>query len=101
MPHSETTVTRTRRGARRSAKKTQARYSVGLPTSVAHEVQRYAKTIDISMNQAIGRFVRLGLESQEKRKREFFDRLKKNLANDDPAQQDRLVDEFRNLILGQ
>jgi hypothetical protein len=26
--------------------------------------------------------------------------LKENLANDDPNQQDRLVDEFRTLILG-
>jgi hypothetical protein len=27
-------------------------------------------------------------------------RLKKNLANDDPDRQDRMVDEFRRLILG-
>ena len=44
--------------------------------------------------------MRLGLEGQENRKREFFRRLKENLANDDPNQQDRLVDEFRMLILG-
>jgi hypothetical protein len=34
------------------------------------------------------------------RKREFLRRLKENLANDDPAQKDRVVDEFRALILG-
>jgi hypothetical protein len=44
--------------------------------------------------------VRLGLEGQENRKREFFKRLKENLKNDEPNQQDRLVDEFRTLILG-
>jgi len=38
--------------------------------------------------------------SQEDRKREFFKRLKENLANDDPQQEDRLVDESRALILG-
>ncbi len=38
-------------------------------------------------------------ESQEDRKRDFFRRLKENLAND-PGQQDRLVGEFRTLILG-
>jgi len=43
---------------------------------------------------------RLGLVSQEDRKREFFKRLKDNLAGDDPKQEDRLVDEFRALILG-
>jgi hypothetical protein len=36
----------------------------------------------------------------ETRKREFFKRLAENLANDDPQQQDRLADEFRDLILG-
>jgi hypothetical protein len=52
------------------------------------------------MNKAIAALVRLGLESQESRKREFFKRLKENLGNDDPSDQDRLVDEFRTLILG-
>jgi hypothetical protein len=50
--------------------------------------------------KAISSVVRLGLESQENRKREFFRRLKENLADDDPNQQDLLVDEFRTLILG-
>lgn len=52
------------------------------------------------MSKAIAALVRLGLESQEHRKREFFKKLKENLSNDDPKQQDRLVDEFRSLILG-
>jgi hypothetical protein len=52
------------------------------------------------MSKAIAALVRLGLENQENRKREFFDRLKENLANNDPKLQDRLVDEFRTLILG-
>jgi hypothetical protein len=42
----------------------------------------------------------VGLESHANRKREFFKRLKENLAEDDPRQQDRMVDEFRTLILG-
>jgi len=52
------------------------------------------------MSKAIATLVRLGLESQQDRKREFFKRLKQNLAADDPKQQDRLVNEFRALILG-
>jgi hypothetical protein len=63
-------------------------------------VERYADTVDTSMSKAIGALVRLGLESQEHRKQEFFKKLKENLADDDPRQQDRLVDEFRTLILG-
>ena len=40
------------------------------------------------------------LGKQKERKREFLKKLKANLANDDPRQQDRLVDEFWTLILG-
>ena len=76
------------------------RYSVALPSTVASQVERYAETIDASMSKAIAALVRLGLESQANRKREFFKRMKENLATDDPKQQDRMVDEFRNLILG-
>jgi hypothetical protein len=76
------------------------RYSVGLPSTVASRVERYAETLDASMSKAIAALVRLGLESQENRKRAFFERLKANLAEDDPKQQDRMVDEFRALILG-
>lgn len=80
--------------------KPEIRYTVGLPSPVANQVQQYAETVDTSMSKAIAALVRLGLESQEHRKREFFKKLKANLSNDDPKDQDRLVDEFRALILG-
>jgi hypothetical protein len=63
-------------------------------------VEQYAETVDTSMSKAIAALVRLGLESQADRKREFFKKLNDNLAKDDPNEQDRLVDEFRTLILG-
>jgi hypothetical protein len=104
MPHSETKVKRSRRSGKKPGKghksRVESRYTVGLAPSLANQVQRYAETVDTSMSKAIAALVRLGLESQENRKREFFRRLKENLANDDPKQQDRLVDEFRALILG-
>ena len=80
--------------------KAESRYTVGLPADLARQVELYAETSDASMSKAIATLVRLGLESQVSRKREFFKRLKENLSNDDPKQQDRLVDEFRALILG-
>ena len=52
------------------------------------------------MSKAIAALVRIGLEGQEQRKRAFFKKLKANLASNDGAQEDRLVDEFRDLILG-
>jgi hypothetical protein len=73
---------------------------VGLAPSLANKVERYARSVDASMSKAIAALVRLGLDGHEARKREFFERLKGNLGNDDPNQQDRLVDEFRTLILG-
>ena len=84
----------------KSRDKSGLRYSVGLPSTVARQVERYAETVDASMSKAIAALVRLGLESQANRRREFFKKLKENLAEDDPRQQDRLVDEFRTLILG-
>ena len=77
-----------------------SRYSVGLPPTVAAQVEQYAEAIDTSVSKAIAGLVRLGLESQASRKRDFFKRLKENLAQDDPKEQDRMVDEFRALILG-
>jgi hypothetical protein len=103
MPHSETKSKRSRGGekpGRSHPGNSGLRYTVGLPPSVANQVQRYAETVDTSISKAIAALVRLGLESQENRKREFFKKLKENVANDDPEQQDRLVDEFRALILG-
>jgi hypothetical protein len=103
MPHSET-IKRGRRVAQKSGRshagRAESRYTVALVPTLANQVQRYAETVDTSMSKAIAALVRLGLESQEHRKREFFKRMKENLAKDDPAQQDRLVDEFRALILG-
>jgi len=52
------------------------------------------------LSKTTAALIRLGLERQEDRKREFFEGLKENLANDDPNQRDLLVDEFRALILG-
>jgi hypothetical protein len=106
MPHSKKNAARPARKAdSRKAKtnrrgKSGLRYTVGLPSAVASEVEQYADTVDASMSKAIAALVRLGLESQANRKREFFKRLKENLAEDDPKQQDRVVDEFRTLILG-
>jgi len=76
------------------------RHSVALPSTVLAQVERYADTADTSISKAIASLVRIGLESQASRKQEFFNKLRENLGNDDPKQQDRLVDEFRDLILG-
>jgi len=77
-----------------------SRYSVALPSPLARQVEAYAGTSDISVSKAVAALVRLGLESQETRKREFFRKLRKNLSNNDPKLEDQMVDEFRSLILG-
>jgi hypothetical protein len=56
------------------------RYTVALVPSVAVQVECYAETADTSMSKAIAALVRLGLENQENRRREFFTKLKSNLA---------------------
>jgi hypothetical protein len=92
-PRSQTT-------ARKRSPKGESRYTVGFAPALADQVARYARTADTSMSKAIAALVRLGLAGQESRKREFFRKLKANIENDDPKQQDQLVDEFRTLILG-
>ena len=77
-----------------------SRYSVALPAPLAKQVETYAKTSDVSITKAVAALVRLGLESQEGRKREFFKKLRKNLSINDPKLEDQMVDEFRSLILG-
>jgi hypothetical protein len=81
--------------------KLERRYTVGLPANVAEQAEKYAQMSDMSMSKAIATLVRLGLQSQQDRKQDFFKKLRSNLDSDDPKQQDRLVDEFRALILGQ
>jgi hypothetical protein len=110
MPHTAAVAPKRRPTAgRRKARgnptvTTGSRYSVGLPRVIADKVERYAETVDMSASKAIGTLVGLGLESHESRKREFFKRLRKNLAGDaagdDVKNEDQLVDEFRSLILG-
>ena len=88
------------RATKNSRRKAESRHTVGLTPILASKVQRYAEISDTSMSKAIATLVRLGLEGQESRKREFFKKLKVNLANDDSTGQDRLIEEFRALILG-
>src|ERR1700693_4165504 len=99
MPHTNAKKGRPA-SARGHGSRSESRYTVGLAPSLADKVARYARTVDTSMSKAIAALVRLGLEGQGSRKAQFFKKLKANLANDDPRQQDQIVDEFRTLILG-
>ena len=77
MPRARAITPKTVRGPlERKRDKIAARYSVGLSSPIAREVERYAKTVDTSVSKAITALVRRGLENQESRKREFFKRLK-------------------------
>ena len=104
MPHTrvpkENRGVRPRKASIKDRRQPETRYTVALPSPLVNQVQTYAEIVDVSMSKAIAALVRLGLQSHVDRKREFFKRLKENLGNDDPRDQDRLVDEFRTLILG-
>ena len=91
-------LVRKRKPTKKSARET--RFTVGLAPKLANQVEHYADTVDVSMSKAIATLVRLGLENQDARKREFFQKLKDNLADDTPENQDRMVEEFKAMILG-
>jgi len=100
MPHKQAAAQVKGRLAQPRRTQGTSRYTVALPSALARQVETYADTSDISVSKAVAALVRLGLESQEGRKREFFKKLRKNLANSDPKIEDQMVDEFRALILG-
>ena len=104
MPHlaakSKGTARRASKPKVSSKRRLESRFSVGLSAPVTQRVEKYAAMVDSSMSKALASLVQLGLDSQESRKREFFKKLKANLATGDPAREDELVDQFRSLILG-
>jgi hypothetical protein len=63
-------------------------------------VEKYAAGVHTTRSGAIGSLLRVGLDRQEQRKNEFFRRLRENLSNGDPEQEERLLDEFRDLVMG-
>jgi hypothetical protein len=63
-------------------------------------VRNFAAETDSSLSGAIASLIDAGLE-EHARKQQFLSRLDKNLANTNRADEDRMVDEFRSLILGQ
>jgi hypothetical protein len=104
MLHSKIATKRTSQASKKTSKgsapSVDIRFTVALEEGIAHQVQKYAQANESSISKAIAALVRTGLEGQEQRKREFFKKLRANLANDDASQEDQLVDEFRDLILG-
>ena len=70
--------------AKKRPRNAESRYTVGLAPSVAKQVAHYAEAVDTGLSKAIAALVRLGLDGQENRKREFFRKLKENLGDDDP-----------------
>jgi hypothetical protein len=67
---------------------------------VAKRVRDFAAESDTSISGAIATLIDVGLEERARRQ-QFLARLDKNLANTNPADQSRMVDEFCALILGQ
>jgi hypothetical protein len=81
------------------AKQAASRFSVVLAPGIAAQVQELAVGEDVSLSKAIAELVIAGL-AERSRKQKFLHKLNRNLADTSPANEDRLVDEFRSLILG-
>jgi hypothetical protein len=82
-------------GRKAASAKREVRYSVALASSVVQRVEKFAQGSESSMSKAIAALVKLGLDGEAERKREFMRKLRSNLAAEE-----ELVDEFRDLILG-
>jgi hypothetical protein len=75
------------------------RFTVGLSPRAAKRVRALAAETDVSISGAIAALIDAGLEERA-RKQQFVSRVNKNLANTNPTDKNRMVDEFRALILG-
>lgn len=83
------------------------RYTVTLDAAVAAKVERYAKSIDAGMSQAIATLALLGLETRDKiareivnklHTREVLDKLKNGLDREDFEAFRKLNEEFLRLL---
>jgi hypothetical protein len=77
------------------------RRSVSLPTSIAKQVERMAKSQRLSDNRVLVELIELGIEARKQKEKAFFDLAERFRAASDPQQARRLGDELGRLVFGE
>jgi len=77
------------------------RRSVSLPTPIARQVERMAKSQRLSDNRILVELIELGIEARKQKEKAFFDLAERFRAESDPQQAKRLGDELGRLVFGE
>lgn len=80
---------------------TEVRRSVTLPPDVARKVGTIAKQRRLSDNRVLVELIEQGLETRQRKEREFFDLAERFRSADDPEQVKRLGDELGRFVFGE
>jgi len=77
------------------------RRSVTLPPDVARKIGTIAKHRRLSDNRVLVELIEQGLETHQRKEREFFDLAERFRSANDPEQVKRLGDELGRFVFGE
>lgn len=77
------------------------RRSVSLPTPIAKQLERLAKSQRLSDNRILVELIELGIESRKQKEKAFLELAGRFRAGSDPHQAKRLGDEWGRLVFGE
>ncbi len=77
------------------------RRSVSLPTPIAKQVERMAKSQRLSDNRILVELIELGIEARKQKEKAFFELAERFRATSDPQQAKRLGVELGRLVFGE
>jgi len=98
-PHSRTRTISVHNGVMRAENKT-VRQSVSLPSNVAAQVRKLAKTRRLSANRLLVELIENGMEAEKRKQQEFFDLAKRFRTATDPEEVRRLGDQMGRMVFG-
>jgi hypothetical protein len=83
----------------RSANKT-VRQSVSLPSNVAAQLRRMARSRRLSANRMLVELLENGIEAERRKQQEFFDLAERFRRATDPEEVKRLGDQLGRMVFG-
>ena len=77
------------------------RRSVSLPTPIAKQVERMAKSQRLSDNRVLVELIELGIEARKQKEKAFFELAERFRAADDPEQVKQLGNQLGRFVFGE
>jgi hypothetical protein len=76
------------------------RQSVSLPSKVAAQVRRLARSRRLSANRMLVELIENGIDAEKRRQQEFLDLAERFRAASDPEEVQRLGDQIGRMVFG-